>query len=124
MPGPGLRPCSRSGAGPARLRSAESREEVVLGHRRIRLVEDAHEELGVHDAREDFLAHLEEEDVVALAGVRRERRVLAPRDRADVDPRRDELVGRPEVRVVLDLLWPLDARLLEQFTETLQRGAR
>jgi hypothetical protein len=69
--GPGLRPFLPVGAR-ARLRtsrSAQPGEEVVLGDRRPGRIDDPDEALRSHDGGEQLLAHLQEEDVVALAGV-------------------------------------------------------
>src|SRR5690606_14307837 len=58
-------------------RSAQSGEEVVLGHGGAGRVLDPHEGLHAHQLGEPLLAHLEEEDVPALAGRRRQRGELA-----------------------------------------------
>src|SRR5690606_39669366 len=54
-------------------RSAQSGEEVVLGHGGAGRVLDPHEGLHAHQLGEPLLAHLEEEDVLALTGVRGQR---------------------------------------------------
>src|SRR6266567_2382497 len=79
--------------------SAQAREQVRLRQFGPGGVLDAHEGLGPHQMREPLRTEIQEEDVLTLARVRRERLVLACAELAYVDPGADLLVRQADRRV-------------------------
>src|SRR5258705_12892638 len=89
---------------------------------------DPNESLFSHQLGEPFLAHPQEEDVLALTGVRRQRLELLRTELARVNPGGDLVVREADLRSGLHGGWfrllPVDSELPHDVPELLHRRAR